>query len=153
MIEYIEAPSSALGKHRNRLFLAGGITGCPDWQADVVNELTMAGVDELTVYNPRRKDFPIHDPTAAAAQIAWEYAKLGRASSVLFWFPCETLCPIVLYELGAQSKQFKPIFVGCHPDYQRKQDVIIQLQLARPGVEVVFSTKELVEKVKQWADD
>lgn len=145
-MHYLEAPESHVGG--KALFLAGGITGCPDWQTDVVRMLSDTS---LIVFNPRRKDFPIHDPNAAEAQIRWEHQHLRRADAVLFWFPCETLCPIVLYELGAWSMTKKPIFVGCHPQYQRKQDVIIQTSLERPEVLVHDSLHNLVFEVKNWS--
>jgi len=42
----------------------------------------------------------------------------------LIGFPCETLCPITLYELGTWSilsqQTGAKLFVGCHPEYKRK---------------------------------
>jgi len=127
------------------LFLAGGIQGCPDWQSDMVSLLHDTS---WVVLNPRRTNFPIHDPTAADAQIQWEYDHLRYADVILFWFPCETLCPIVLYELGAWSMTKKPLYVGVHPDYQRRQDVEIQTRLSRPDVRIVYSLEALAQEVK-----
>jgi hypothetical protein len=129
------------------LFLAGGITGCPDWQREVIDLL--AG-ESVTLLNPRRANFPIGDPTAAPKQIEWEHWHLRKADAVLFWFPGETLCPIVLYELGAWSMTGKPLFVGTHPNYQRKQDVVLQTGLVRPDVRVVDNLHGLVAAVKDW---
>src|SRR5262245_39813726 len=77
------------------LFLAGGITGCPDWQAETISLFADL---PLVLLNPRRRDFPINDPSAGPSQIEWEHRHLRRADAVLFWFPRETLCPIALYE-------------------------------------------------------
>lgn len=94
----------------------------------------------------------MHDPNTADAQIRWEHHHLNTASAILFWFPCETLCPIVLYELGAWSyRNIKPLFVGTHPDYQRRQDVVIQTHLVRPEITVVFSLDDLAEQVIAWS--
>jgi hypothetical protein len=147
-MNYIEAPDEFLGKETS-LFLAGGITGCPDWQQDVVRALKN---EPITLLNPRRKSFPIEDSTASVEQIKWEYSHLRNASAISFWFPHETLCPIVLYELGAWSMTDKPIFVGVHPDYQRKLDVEIQTSLVRPKVEIVYSIQNLVEQIVNWLD-
>lgn len=136
------------------VFLAGGITGCPPWQKEMVELLRNT---DLILMNPRREHFPIGDPDAAMEQIEWEHNHLRMADAILFWFPCETLCPIVLYELGAWSMTRKPIFVGVHPDYARRQDVEIQTGLARPGieirpgVEIVYSLAALAEQVLRWA--
>lgn len=127
-----------------RIFLAGGITGCPDWQGEMVELLSST---KLTLLNPRRQNFPIGDPNAALEQITWEHEALRAAARILFWFPRETICPIVLYELGAWSMSYKPIYVGMHPDYPRRQDVEIQTKLAKPEVEIVYSLEELASQV------
>ena len=126
------------------IFLAGGITNCPDWQQDMVGLLS----DTLyTLLNPRRKDFPIGDPNEALEQIAWEHNALRDADEILFWFPDDTICPIVLYELGAWSMTQKPIYVGVHPEYQRRQDVEIQTNLVRPEIKIAYSLEELANQI------
>lgn len=143
-MKYVESPN-ILGKS---IFLAGGITDCPDWQSDMVEKLSQT---TLTLINPRRKNFPIHDPNAAEFQIKWERDHLVKADAILFWFPSETLCPIVLYELGAWSMTTKPIFVGIDPKYQRRQDVEIQTSLVRPDtVKIVYSLQDLADQVIRW---
>lgn len=129
-----------------KLFLAGGITNCPDWQ----QEMRMLLDDtDLTLLNPRRADFPIGEKSAAQVQIEWEHNMLRDSDAIMFWFPEETICPIVLYELGAWSMGKKPIFVGVHPDYQRRQDVEIQTKLVRPGVEIVYSISDLATQIRK----
>jgi len=146
-MRYIESPGELEYQPKHvSLFLAGGITNCPDWQQEMRKLLCDT---DLILLNPRRADFPIGDPSAAQQQITWEYQMLRRADIVLFWFPCETLCPIVLYELGAWSMTLKPICVGVHPEYQRLQDVMIQTSLAKPNVQVVSSLQELATQAKQ----
>jgi hypothetical protein len=145
-MRYIEAPQSYTGGELC-LFLAGGITGCPDWQREIVTALASTS---LVLFNPRRAAFPIDIPHAAREQISWEHQALRTASAILFWFPKETLCPIVLYELGAWSMTHKRLFVGIHPEYQRKQDVLIQTSLVRPDITPVFTLEELVQDITQW---
>jgi len=146
---YIEAPHIYDEKQwpGNAIFLAGGITGCPDWQSAICQMLSDT---DLTLVNPRRKNFPIDDPNAAKEQITWEYNHLRLVDAILFWFPPQTLCPIVLYELGAQSETAMPIFVGVDPNYSRRQDVEIQTGLARPNVDIVYSLRDLAEQVRTW---
>ncbi len=149
-MSYVEAPAPYPKQPGERaIFLAGGISGCADWQRAVAQLLCDAG---LTVYNPRRADFALDDPSAAAVQIRWEHRMLRDADAILFWFPCETLCPITLYELGAWSMSDKPLFVGVHPAYQRRQDVEIQTRLARPDVAVTDSLAALVASIveSEW---
>lgn len=143
-MRYMEAPVNYNDCPGSSIFLAGGITGCPDWQQEIVHLFTAT---DFTLLNPRRKNFPIGDPKAAFEQIKWEHHALRDADAILFWFPHETICPIVLYELGAWSMTDKPIFVGVHPEYKRRQDVEIQSQLVRPYVEIVYSLEKLVDQV------
>lgn len=138
MIKVVEAPEVYEGLGLS-IFLGGGITNCPDWQKEIIElfEKSKFGkhpTNTLYLINPRRADFDVRDPTAAETQIRWEHAYLQMVDAILFWFPKETLCPITLYELGTWTvhPDNKQIFVGCHPEYQRKQDVEIQTNLARP---------------------
>ena len=43
----------------------------------------------------------------------------------------------------------KPIVIGVHPGYKRKQDVEIQTRLVRPDIQVVYSLEDLAEKTEQ----
>lgn len=156
-MKYIEAPNKFNGlagsygfDGRPALFLAGGITDCPDWQQDM--KMMLNSVD-CKILNPRWTDFPDGDPSAARFQITCEHNALRYADAILFWFPCETICPIVLYELGAWSMTEKSIFVGMHPEYLRRQDVEIQTGLVRPGsVTIVYSLEALAKQVIDWED-
>lgn len=146
---YIEAPKEAGALSTKSVFLAGGITGCPDWQEPMAKAL-LESTKDLVLFNPRRADFPIHDPSAADAQIAWEHRHLRAANAVSFWFCYNTLQPIVLYELGAWTMTSKHIFVGVEPGYPREQDVRIQTKLVRPYVNVVSKIEDLVKQVVDW---
>jgi len=146
-MKYIEAPSDYLCKGTDTtLFLAGGITSCPDWQKEMVGKLSATS---LTLLNPRRVNWQMK-PGVEEEQITWEKKHLLRADAILFWFPCETLCPIALYELGAWNARPKKLFVGCHPDYKRKKDVEIQTELDRPTQVIVHSLEDLAKQVLEW---
>jgi hypothetical protein len=136
----------------NVLFLAGGITGCPDWQAEIVDRLS--DIEDLTILNPRRADFPIDDPSAAEAQITWEFRHLRQATLILFWFPKESICPIALYELGAWTVKpgFRQLLVGVDPEYSRRQDVVIQTRLVHPDLRIDSSVSGLVDSVRTLFD-
>ncbi|MEV4742526.1 nucleoside 2-deoxyribosyltransferase domain-containing protein [Streptomyces sp. NPDC049555] len=117
------------------VFLAGGITGCPDWQTRAALQLRSAGVT-ATILNPRRAHFLEADPVAAREQIAWEHENLHRSDVIMFWFCAESIQPIALYELGTHAARGAKIVVGAHPEYPRRLDVVEQLRHARPDVEV-----------------
>ena len=134
----------------NSLFLGGGISSCPQWQWAMVDLL---GETDLVLVNPRRNDFDATDPTMTRKQIEWEHKYLARVTARMFWFPSETLCPITLFELGKFIGGPDPLFVGCHPDYQRKADLQIQLELARPqDCEISYSLIELAGRIARWSE-
>ena len=148
MIKYLECPDTYFtGGDKVTVFLAGGITGCFDWQKTI----TMLLADsDLVIFNPRRDDFPIDDPFASETQIEWEFDHLARADRILFWFPTVNAagCPIALFELGRWLTSDKPIAVGVEPGYEREADVRIQVGLARPDVNIVSTLADLAEMVK-----
>lgn len=139
----------SIRNHNNiKVFLAGGITNCPNWQNDAIDIFRATRVHNLTLFNPRRENFPIHDPDAAEQQITWEYEHLAQADIILYWFSKGSLNPIVLYELGRWgTSSDKVISVGCDIGYERTQDVIIQTTLSRPDVQVFTSLEDTVQKV------
>jgi len=146
----VEAPKEYYGVYRSKwpsLFLAGGITGCEDWQTKMIEALKE---EPAIIYNPRRANFPIGDPNAAEVQITWEFHQLAIAHIVSFWFAHGTDNPIVLYELGmwGNSREGRPIVIGVDPKYSRKQDVEIQTALARPEVQIVYSLEDMATQLK-----
>lgn len=130
------------------IFLGGGITGCPDWQSDMIQRFD--DLDYGTLVNPRRAFFDVADPEATPVQIEWEFRHLQLVDAIMFWFPCETLCPIALFELGAAATRQAKIFVGCHPEYARRIDVEHQLRLLRPDVTVSLSLDGVELSVRRW---
>lgn len=123
-------------------FLAGGITGCPDWQSEVIKELQKYDCERLILFNPRRENFPIHDPNAAEEQIKWEFKQLQRMDIFSMYFAnSESVQPICMYELGRNLVRMEQIFpddftdrivISVEKGYSREQDVRIQTKLAIP---------------------
>lgn len=151
-MKYIEAPEKYYTGDVS-LFLAGGITNCPDWQQEMRELLKDL---DIVVFNPRRKDFPIGDPDAEFEQIKWEFEFLDRADLILFWFSRGSLNPIVLFEYGkwlmntrSSATAYKPIFVGIDPEYKRKQDVEIQTSLENMHIysRIKYSLEDLANQI------
>lgn len=128
------------------LFMAGGITGCWNWQTvllDLIKDL------DILVYNPRRKEW--NPEISSEEQITWEWDALRCASGISFWFSNETLQPITLLELGRWTYDAsKKIFIGIDPDYKRREDVEIQMRLQMPGLQIVYSLEELAEQIVSY---
>ncbi len=148
-MRYIEAPKTyTRRKNEKVIFLAGGITNCPDWQQDLVKLLD---IPQLVILNPRRKNFPIGNPSVAIEQITWEFNSFQKADLISFWFSRGSLNPIVLFELGKWLVQNeKKIFIGIDTEYQRRQDVEIQTFLERKDVLLVYSLEALTKQIKDY---
>jgi hypothetical protein len=176
-VRYLEAPRIyGCGAVPSPLvFLAGGITGCPDWQKEARAALEKHdGTGEplwpCAILNPRREDFPMHDPDAAEEQITWEYQALRDADIILFWFCKETVQPIVLFELGATMERHyyqdeddeldtapekrwggDKLVIGIEPGYAREQDVRVQVALRRGYRQVVHeSLDHVIAEARTW---
>lgn len=145
-MKYRECPEGIQAGDRNTLFLAWGITWCPDWQSQIVQILSDTS---LTLINPRRKNFDVHNKTMEQEQIIWEHENLEQSEMISFWFPQETLCPITLFELGKYLRTSKKIFIGIDPEYRRRRDLEIQVPLIRPDISFCYSLEELAWEI-QW---
>ena len=156
---YIEAPTPYQQAESDppAVFLAGGITGCPDWQATAAAQLASA---PCVVLNPRRAAFDIADPQAASAQIAWEYRHLRLPRVLtLFWFPaCDrsvTVQPIALYELGGALERRcldRPVLIGADPGYPRRFDLVEQLGHEAPDLDVLDELDSLLVAARTLLD-
>lgn len=110
-----------------KIFIAGGITNCRDWQKDFIEKI--GDYPDLVLFNPRREGYIPSNGVEAVDQISWEYQSLYHSDLVVFWFCKETLCPITLFELGKMLGQRKNVIVGSDPEYARLFDLNVQLRL------------------------
>ncbi len=146
-MKYIECPEEYTGNETS-LFLAWGITGCHDWQQEMIQLLRSI---PLVIMNPRRANFDTTNLSMEEEQIHWEHRHLERASMISFWFPKETLCPITLFELGKYARDLnKIIFIWRDNAYKRKRDIDIQIGLIRPEVNIVDSLQDLNKEIKKY---
>jgi hypothetical protein len=144
---YVEAPIYPLDlPHSPSIFLAGGITGCPDWQTEMVEKLKN---EELIIFNPRRKTFDITKKEESGIQIKWERDHLKGSKYISFWFCKDQVQPIVLFELGKYAfSNEHVIFIGIEPGYPREMDVSIQIGLEM-NLHINRSLDELVDEIKR----
>jgi hypothetical protein len=161
----ITAPHLYIPKYDDvTVFLAGGITGCRDWQNETIEHLRkFVGRDDtqVVVYNPRQEDFDINNPAATIDQITWEYQYLNQVDIFSMYFVGgDRIQPICMYELGRYMKPHgDQQVISVEMDYIRKNDVIIQVALATRGITTVnapatpyYHAKhifESIEKVKE----
>lgn len=145
-MKYLEAPNAIPEYEGTKIFLAGGITSCRDWQEELVD---LCQNNECLLINPRRADFDISKKEESEIQIKWEHEMLSIADHVIFWFSHETLQPITLFELGCMLSKNKKMIVGIDPNYQRKMDLEVQIPLKRSDVKIVYSIKEISDYISQ----
>jgi hypothetical protein len=138
------------------VFMAGGISGTPDWQSEYLSLAQKSPhLHEVQFFNPRRPNFDVKDPAMSDAQIKWEQYAMSISDLITFWFSPETTCPITLFELGCQlSRGDAEIIVGIHPDYVRKMDLKLQIPYYENyKTPIVYSVEDLVKKVEDWVKE
>lgn len=137
-MKIIQAPNAVDKKEflgKTVVFLSGGISGCKDWQGDLIRLLgsgifgLMYDFDDVVLVNPRREEFDMSDPLESIIQIKWEHRMLERCDILAVFFPAsESVQPITLYELGKYSN-IKPTIVTMESEYKRAIDVRVQTAL------------------------
>lgn len=152
---YIKAPyyvqPGEIREWRKTIFLGGSLTGAEDWQKETADKFIDEG---FYVFNPRRASFDANDKNAEREQITWEHQYLGLCEILLFYFSHETVAPITLLELGAslekaKLEQYKKIYIAIDPEYQRKNDVVIQTELRNPkfAKNISYDLGETVQRI------
>jgi hypothetical protein len=135
------------------VFMAGGITNCPDWQQDMIEKLN--DVNKGILYNPRRKNFPIEDPNASKEQIEWEFDAIEACDIFTMWFSKgESDQPICMYELGRNlarymMSEFADIVIGVEEGYRRQNDVLIQVGLVDEDIVIHRTFDDYIEAVRK----
>lgn len=146
IIESPDVDFSIAHVKNKKIFLAGGITNCPDWQAEFIHQLNFP-MAAFTLYNPRRKSFDVSNPAESEKQIVWEHLMMEQSDIIVFWFSSGSLNPIALYELGKYIRSDKKIIIGIDPEYTRKNDIVIQTQLVTKYIDIYYSLDKLIDKI------
>lgn len=145
MISVVTAPQEFANKNCLKIFLAGGIQKCEDWQKVVSDYLiNFNWCDNIVLINPRQSHFDMNDPLAGEKQIKWEFKYLNQMDlfTMFFYGPTESDQPICFYELGRYIEVMKQrfqrtwkdrIIVTVCKEFKRHKDVIIQTMLATNG--------------------
>jgi len=135
-------------KPEESIFLAGSISGAHDWQAGAAEKL----LPYFNVINPRRDNYNNLDPKIEEEQITWEHYYLTNVDNILFYFSYETLAPITLFEYGTVLEKgaydHLNVRVAVHPDYKRRNDVLIQTKLRGRGC--IYICSDLEELIKSF---
>jgi len=142
------------------VFLAGGITNCWEWQDKVIEALQNkkeVDLNNLVIFNPRRKDFPIDDPNASYEQIKWEFKMLEQCDIFSMYFCAgESDQPICMYELGRNICRMQMRFptdwdirliITSEYNYKRAKDVSIQTMLATDRITINSNIAQHIDNI------
>lgn len=145
MVTVVTAPNKMkFPELATKIFLAGGIQKCDEWQQKIINMFKESDIKEnIYLINPRRENFPIDDPNAAEEQITWEFEMLEQCDMfTMLFLDSESDQPICFYELGRNIERMKQRFpqswekrivISSDSNFKRVQDVLIQTKLATGG--------------------
>lgn len=137
------------------IFLAGAITGAPDWQPRAAELLQP---DFATCFNPRKiggftKPNEPNYLEDYAAQVDWEHSHLLAADVVLFWMPREAPAITTRFELGwwfgkylYNASQKTRMAVGIERGV--KGDNYYRIVLPKHGIPVYTSLEETCQAAK-----
>jgi hypothetical protein len=128
------------------VFLAGGITGSPRWQDDVIAYFERA-IDGITVCSPRRPQDFADLADEYERQVAWELDHLLAVDLALFWFPAAE-CRITRIELGLIAGRGQPMVVGADPDFVNNR--YLSVLMRRLGQPLHTSLDDLCAAARDW---
>lgn len=124
----IDAPSNKKPIDNSiKIFLAGTIDkdkGSEDWQHQVCDIITKTTDNKynITIYNPRRYEFPDDDSSSVKTQIKWEHKHLDDADLIIMNLLEDSQSPISLMEIGMYANTGK-MHVFCKPKFWRYDNV------------------------------
>lgn len=131
-----------------KVFLGGCIGGCDDWQKDFIELFEDMVKKPVHLYNPRW-DYN----WTSTQQITWEFDRLIDSDIIIMWFGKGGMNRIVFYELGMWiNSTGRRAFVGVDPEFDRKEDVVIQTKLARPELIIYNNLEDLARAVGKEVD-
>lgn len=119
-----------------KIFMAGGITGCPDWQSEILTKFYESHKQNIILINPRRENWGDFGVGSSKEQIDWEYRHLNMSDWIYFWFPKEGKCAITLFELGVALGENKNVRIGVEPGYWRELDIVEQVKHRAPWLKI-----------------
>jgi hypothetical protein len=81
--------------------------------------------------------------------LEWNFNHIRLSTEILFWISGKVDNMLTLLEVGHFSDKRIPIYMGCDSDYERKNELEIQMKLIRPKLKVVYDLNELVQQVRE----
>ena len=156
-IKSIDAPSNEKAADGSfNVFLAGTIDadkGSVDWQHKLIGIIKNTKFDKsLTIYNPRRFDWPKNGSKEVERQIRWEHAHMDDADLIIMNILEDSLSPISLMEIGMYANSGK-LIVFCKPKYYRYDNV--RLVCEKYHIPLINSNdnNRIVKEISKWIEN
>jgi len=154
---------SRRGRHEYALYLAGGMSNCPNWQKEFTQHFenlkddcqTMMRcfwLNNLTIINPRRNNYDPTKKSEVKKQTMWEYSHIKSSDAMVFYFPEESICSSALLQYGKCLASNKKIFLGIDESYTKLLDLYTITRLERPDQPINYSLKDLIEEVQTFIE-
>lgn len=124
----IDAPSNKKPLDNSfTVFLAGTIDadkGSVDWQHKICKKIedTTDNKYRITIYNPRREEFPDSGSSEVRRQIKWEHKHMDDADLIVMNILEDSKSPISLMEMGMYAESGK-LVVFCKAGFYRYDNV------------------------------
>lgn len=124
----IDAPSNKKPLDNSfTVFLAGTIDadkGSVDWQHKICKKIedTTDNKYRITIYNPRREEFPDSGSSEVRRQIKWEHKHMDDADLIVMNILEDSKSPISLMEMGMYAESGK-LVVFCKTGFYRYDNV------------------------------
>ena len=124
----IDAPSAQKPIENSlKVFLAGTIDcdkGSVDWQHEICRKITQAtdNKQSITIFNPRREEFPDSGSAEVRRQIKWEHEHMDDADLIVMNILEDSQSPISLMEIGMYAQSEK-LHVFCKKGFYRYDNV------------------------------
>ena len=166
MIRYLEAPNyENIRDDESVVFLAGPITGAPNWQPEVTNLLKQYSESNYVIANPRRQETTsgYFNDYEFSEQVDWEIKHLQYADqkgAILFWFPKEEFsvptrdyAQTSRFELGYFVRNNPYIFIGIESGFPGERYIKYMLPKYRDFLPIIVDNlDELCRKTAYFMD-
>lgn len=106
------------------VFLTGTIDGgkSDNWQRKFYKVLKEKCQQKITIFNPRRDEWPDNHSSEVRNQIRWEHEHLDKADIIVMNILPDSKSPITLMEMGMFAESGK-LMVFCQKDFYRYDNV------------------------------
>lgn len=152
----IMAPEETDKREGKTFFLAGTIDSgnSPNWQKQLYERLSkdkdLAG--RLTIFNPRRDEWPDDGSDEVIRQIKWEHKHMDEADTIIMNIIGESKSPISLMEIGMYSQSGK-LIVFCPEDFYRFDNVKVVCEKYDIPLHTTNDIDEIIGEIKKQITD